>query len=97
MIRKAAALPVIHGKACQVGGQHVRRKLDALKREPNRPAQRHRQRGFAHAGHVVQQHMAARQHRRQDLFDDRPLADDDLFRFPDHIFKLRTHDAPPKQ
>ena len=92
MIGKAAALPVVHGEAHQVGRQHVRGELHALVGKAHRPADGHGQGGFAHARHIIQQDMTVRQQGGQDLRDRLPLACDDLFNFCEHLFHFRTHD-----
>ena len=48
-----------------VAGQQIRSELDALKGAVKRLRQRLRQRGFADAGHVFDQQVAARQQRNQ--------------------------------
>ena len=52
-----------------VARQQIRRELDPLKRTPERPRQRMRQRRFSHSRHVFNQQMTAREQRRQREFD----------------------------
>ena len=91
LINKVSAGPVVHGKARQIRGQDIRRKLNPPEGKPDGPAQSHRQRGFADARHIIQQDMPLRQQRRQDLPDCFLFSGDDLFRFPKHVFELFAH------
>ncbi len=52
---------VINGDAEHVARQHVGGELQAVKTRPDAARQSLRQRGFAHAWHVFDQQMAARQ------------------------------------
>ena len=52
---------VVNGDAQHVAGQHVAGELQAVKAAGDRARQRLRQRGLAHAGHVFDEQMAARQ------------------------------------
>ena len=92
LVHKGPAFPVIHGKTHEIGRQDIRRKLHPAERKPDGPAQRHRQRGFADPGHIIQQNMPLRQQGCQDLFDHFPLAGNDLLHFRNHVFKLFTHE-----
>ena len=60
--------------AHHVAGQHVRSELDALEGAVERMRQGLRQRGLAHAGHVFDQQMAARQQGDQRQLDGFVLA-----------------------
>jgi hypothetical protein len=59
------ALLVEDVDARHVGGEHVRRKLDAAKRAADAERQRPRQHGLADARHILDQQVAFAQHRQQ--------------------------------
>ena len=94
-VHKTAAAFFIHGKAHNVGREHIRRKLNAPEGKPHGPAQRDSQSGLAHAGYIVQQDMPFRQHRHQNFFCHLPFAGDYLFNFPEHVLKLWTNQKIP--
>lgn len=50
------------------------------------------QRGFAHAGHIVQQNVSPCQKRAEHMFDDRALAANGFFYFNNDGFKLWIHE-----
>lgn len=50
------------------------------------------QRGFAHAGHIVQQNVSPCQKRAEHMFDDRALAANGFFHFNNDGFKLWIHE-----
>ena len=53
-IAEAPALLIVHGKAHNIRGQHIRRELDAVILHPQHPSQGDGQSGLSHTGHVVQ-------------------------------------------
>ena len=67
---------VENGRAGDVGGQQVGRKLDALEDQPQGAGEGFGEGGLADAGDVFDQHMAAGQKRGQGQFDGGALADD---------------------
>ena len=85
LVGKGSRLLVIDGEAQNVRRHRVRRELHAAGLQPERACEGHSQRRLADAGHVVQQHMALRQHGHQDLFHDLPLAEDDLLHLAEHL------------
>ena len=73
-----ALLLVVDDRADDVGGQEVRRELDAGELGADRVAERaHRQR-LGEAGHALEQHVAAGEQTDEDALDHVRLADDDL-------------------
>ena len=65
MIDELTALRLIHRKADDIRRHHVRRELYAAVTQIDGAGERHGQRGFAHAGHVVQQDVPFGQHARR--------------------------------
>ena len=89
--QQAAALLVVNGKTDDVRRNHVRGELNTAIVDTHRAAERQRQRGFAHARHVLQQNVAAGQNRHQRARQHVVLADDSLFDFTEYSFGLRMH------
>ena len=77
-VLKLVGLAVQHRKAGNVRGQGIRRELDTLAGQAQRLGKCQGQRGFAHAGAVLQQDMAAGVDRHQDLFRNFVFADKGL-------------------
>jgi hypothetical protein len=74
-------LRIVNLRADDVGGQHVRRELQAREFHVDAGGQRFHGEGFGQAGHAFEQHVAVGQQA-----DDQPLgqiilADDDLAEF----------------
>ena len=67
-----------HHRPGQVRGQHVGRELRAPEREAERPRRRVREQRLRDAGHALEEHVPAREQRRQQAADDLVLAEDDL-------------------
>ena len=91
LIDEAAALLMVHRKAHDIRGQHIRRELEAPVLQTQRTAEGQRGGGLSGAGHVVQQHMAAGEHRHHDLFQHIVLTGDDLFHFMQDLFYAGIH------
>ena len=70
-----ALLLVVHADAGDVAGQQIGRELDAGVRALHRLRHRAGERGLAGSGHVLEQHVAVAEHRRQHEFDDVALAE----------------------
>lgn len=87
-IEKLSAGRVVHGEADDVRRQHIRRELHAAAGQIDGAAERDGQRGFAHAGHIVQQNVSPCQKRAEHMFDDRALAANGFFHFNNDGFKL---------
>ncbi|MPM65689.1 hypothetical protein SDC9_112586 [bioreactor metagenome] len=87
-IRARNAARLQGGIPRDVGRHDVRRELHALIGEAHRPRESERQRGFADAGNVLQQHMPLREHRHKDAADDGVLADDDFSNLTDDFLHL---------
>ena len=66
------------GKTGHVGGRNVGRELNALERAIERFGQRAGQRGFAHARHILDEHVTLAQKRDERQFDHFVLSNDDL-------------------
>ena len=66
VVHKLAGLFLVDRKSHQIGRQNIRRKLHAAFFQVQRAGKGQRQRGFAHAGNILNQHMAARQHGHPD-------------------------------
>ena len=66
---------VVDRDAGDVGRHEVRRALDAVERQRERPRDRARERGLPHAGHVVEQHVAFDEQRGEELLSRALLAD----------------------
>ena len=81
---EALARAVIHRHAGKIAGHQIGRELHARERQPEGARQRLRQRGFAHAGHVFNQQMAARQQAHHAALHLRGLASD-------HAIELAQH------
>ena len=88
VIDELTALRLIHRKADDIRRHHVRRELYAAVAQIDGAGERHGQRGFAHAGHVVQQDVPFGQQRGEDMLDDPALAAHGLFHFENDGFKL---------
>ena len=91
LIDKAAALLMVHGETHDVRGQHIRRELDTPVLQTQRTAEGQCGGGLSGTGHVVQQHMAAGEHRHHDLFQHIVLTGDDLFHFMQDLFYAGIH------
>ena len=74
-----APLLVVDGDPADVGGQQVGGELDAGERAVDRSGQRLGEERLAHAGDVLDQHVAAGDQADDDLLGDVPLALDDPF------------------
>ena len=88
VIDELPALRLIHRKADDIRRHHVRRELYAAVAQIDGAGERHGQRGFAHAGHVVQQNVPFGQQRGEDMLDDPALAAHGLLHFENDGFKL---------
>ena len=80
-VREAAGLRIVNLRADDVGGQHVRRELQAREFDVHAVGQRFDGERLGQAGHAFEQHVAVGQQA-----DDQPLgqiilADDDLAEF----------------
>ena len=78
LVFQLAGFEIHHGKACDVAGRDVWRELNALERTIQRTRQRAGQRGFAHAGHVFDQHVPFAQDGVEHQFNGGFLADHNL-------------------
>ena len=70
---------VEQAQACEVGGQQVRRELNALEPGVDDGGERFDREGFGQAGHTFQQDVAADEETGDYAFDDIFVADDDFF------------------
>ena len=78
LIFQRTGVLIKHGKADDVGGHGVRRELYTPGRQTQGLGECLGQRGLAHTGHVLQQHMALCQDGQQHLADDLLLAQNDF-------------------
>ncbi|PQM46867.1 hypothetical protein C1Y40_02955 [Mycobacterium talmoniae] len=86
---ETARLHVVDGRPQQVGGQQIRGELHPGEAEPQRRGEGPRDQGFAEPGQVLDQHVAARQHRDQDQAQRGPFADHDAFDLVEHRLAVR--------
>ncbi len=68
-------------RADDVGRHEVRRELDARELQVQDVGERVHEARLAHAGNALEQHVAARQQRRDGVLDDFFVADDPLSNF----------------
>ena len=84
---EAAGLRIINLRADDIGGQHVRRKLQARKFYVQARGQRFDRKGFGETGHTFEQHVAVGQQSDGEPFHKIGLPDNDLAEF----VKKRMH------
>ena len=72
----------IDRKACQVGGQHVRRKLYPTAVQPQSLGKRHGKGGFPDTGHVLHQHVSACQKCKQYFRQNEVFSDNSFLHLP---------------
>lgn len=95
---EAALFRAVDVRADDVGGQQVGRELHPPEIRVDQPGQRLRQRGLADAGHVVEQHVAARNECGQQMADHLRLAANDPVEFvfdPVQFFNGVAHGKCP--